>query len=228
MTSTTNPLVGVSPGAQVPAGEGHTFSPEPGATRIDVPLGRRVMVVSDLLLTPDATPSTTATTAELARALDTWDGPGILIIAGNLFDLTGAGSPLSECRQSMEAHPALARALTRFLTFDERRVIRQTGTHEPGFDTDPETIAAIAAQGIEQLGPVDLFLHTAAGLRVARVEPGEHAYASGCSGPETEFDPAVDAKPGVVGQSSAGRGWRALAAQSTGRRSLAGRAQPAQ
>ncbi len=31
---------------------------------------------------------------------------------------------------------------------------------------------------------------------------------------ETEFDPAADAKPGVVGQSSAGRGWRTLVAQS--------------
>ena len=62
---------------------------EPGGTRVDVPLGRRVMVVSDLLLTPDATPSSLAVTAELARALDTWDGPGVLIIAGNLFDLTG-------------------------------------------------------------------------------------------------------------------------------------------
>ena len=37
----------------------------------------------------------------------------------------------------------------------------------------------------------------------------------GCSGPETEFDPAADAKPGVVGHSPAGRGWRSLAAQST-------------
>ena len=63
---------------------------EPGGTRVDVPLGRRVMVVSDLLLTPSATSSTLAVTGELARALDTWDGPGILIIAGNLFDLTGS------------------------------------------------------------------------------------------------------------------------------------------
>ena len=196
------------------AAEPVEFSPEPGATRIEVPLGRRVMVVSDLLLTPEATASTTATTVELARALDTWDGPGILIIAGNLFDLSTTGSPLPGCRRAMEAHPALARSLTRFLTFDERRVIRQTGTHEPGYDTDPETIAAIAAQGVEQLGPVDLHLHTANGVRVVRVEPGEHAYATGCSGPETKFDPAADAKPGAVGQSSAGKGWRMLAAQS--------------
>ena len=57
------------------------------------------------------------------------------------------GSPLAECQRALDAHPALGRALSRFLTVDERRVIRQTGTHEPGYDTDPETIAAIAARG---------------------------------------------------------------------------------
>ena len=98
---------------------------------------------------------------------------------------------------------------------NERRVIRQTGTHEPGYDTDPEAVASIAARGVEQMGPVDLHLRTTTGVRVVRVEPGEHAYASGCSGPETEFDPAADAKPGVIGYSPAGRGWRTLAAQST-------------
>ena len=52
---------------------------------------------------------------------------------------------------------------------------------------------------MEQHGPVDLHLHTATGVRVVRVEPGEHAYASGGCGDETEFDPAADAKPGVLG-----------------------------
>ena len=178
-------------------------------------LGRRVMVVSDLLLTAQATPSTAAVSAELARALDTWDGPGLLIIAGNLFDLVGAASPAEEARRSINAHPALELALSRFLTVNDRRVIRQTGTHEPGYGVDPETAAAMAARGVEHFGPVDLHLHTATGVRVVRVEPGAHAYATGCSGPETEFDPAADAKPGIIGQSSAGRAWRSLAAQSS-------------
>jgi lysylphosphatidylglycerol synthetase-like protein (DUF2156 family) len=215
VTANAQSLERVEADGREPGTGADPFSPERGAARVEVPLGRRVMVVSDLLLTPQATPSTSAVTAELARALDTWDGPGILIIAGNLFDLTGSASPLSESQRAMEAHPALNQALGRFLTIDERRVIRQTGTHEPGYDTDPDAIAAIAAKGVEQLGPVDLHLHTATGVRVVRVEPGEHAYTSGCTGPETEFDPAADAKPGVIGQSSAGRGWRSLAAQST-------------
>ncbi|HEY7917422.1 MAG TPA: hypothetical protein VIC86_10645, partial [Acidimicrobiales bacterium] len=189
MTVTTQSSEGLRPDGLTSGVELTAFSPEPGATRVEVPLGRRVMVVSDLLLTPDATPTSSAVSAEVARALDTWDGPGILIIAGNLFDFTDTGSPLSQAQRSLGAHPALADALARFATIDERRVIRQTGTHEPGYDTDPETIEAMAHRGVEQLGPVDLHLHTATGVRVVRVEPGEHAYASGCSGPETEFDP---------------------------------------
>ncbi len=194
-----------------------TFVAEDCATRVDVPLGRRVMVVSDLLLTPTATPSSSALAAELARALDTWDGPGILVIAGNLFDLTGCAAPVDEAARSLDAHPALARSFTRFLTVSERRVIRQTGTHEPGYDSDPETIANLDARGVERLGPIDLHLQTATGPRVVRVEPGEHAYAAGRTGAgsETGLDPAVDAKPGAFGHSPAARGWRSLAAQST-------------
>ncbi len=191
-----------------------SFSPEAGSTLVDVPLGRRVMVVSDLLLTQEATPSTLAVTGQLARALDTWDGPGILIIAGNLFDLSGCSSPLAEANGSMAAHPVLRQSLERFLGVNERRILRQTGSHEPGFDSDPELIAAIASNGIEQMGPIDLHLQTTTGVRVVRVEPGENAYAPGCSGTETEFDPAADTKPGVMGPTPAGRRWRSLAARS--------------
>lgn len=166
-------------------------STESDVTRVDVPLGRRVVVVSDLLLTPQPTPTTLAVTAELARALDTWEGPGILIIAGNLFDLAEATSPLAEARQSLDAHPSLAGALARFLEGDERRVIRQTGSHEPGFGSDPAVLETLAARGVEQIGPVDLHLQTAVGVRVVRVEPGEHAYAPQSAGSEIQLGRTV-------------------------------------
>jgi lysylphosphatidylglycerol synthetase-like protein (DUF2156 family) len=181
---------------------------------IEVPIGRRVMVVSDLLLTGEATPSTLVLTSELAQTLNAWDGPGILIIAGNLFDLTGNGPTLDETQAAMHAHPKLREALAQFLDGDERRVIRQTGTHEPGFDTDPATLAVVAGMGVEQADGVDLVLHTAAGTRTVRVEPGEHAYASPSSATESEFDPAADAKPGAVERSLAGKSWRNLAERS--------------
>ena len=109
---------------------------------------------------------------------------------------------------------ASAAWLTRFLDDDERRVIRQTGTHEPGYDTDPLTMATVADMGVEQAGGVDLNMHTAAGTRTVRVEPGEHAYASPSGATESEFDPAADAKPGAVERSLAGKSWRTLAERS--------------
>lgn len=202
------------PEGQAAGGPAGTLVPEPGATRVDVGVGRRVMVVSDLLLTGEPTASSRAITGELARALDTWDGPGILVVAGNLFDLSACGAPMAEAERALAAHPELGQAFSRFLDVDQRRVIRQTGAHEPGYARDEEVLASLAARGVEHLGPVDLHLRTASGVRVVRVEPGEHAYAAGCSGRETQFDPAADAKPGIVGATPAGRSWQSLAARS--------------
>jgi len=194
---------------------------EPGGTRVDVPLGRRVMVVSDLLLTPDATPSSLAVTGELAQALDTWDGPGILIIAGNLFDLTGDHDPIATAGRAIDAHPALARALIRFLEVDERRVLRQRGSHEPDDLAEraarppgatSEVVATLAAAGVEHLGPVDLHVQTGTGVRVVRVAPGECATTAGrvdpADGPAGDL--SADTKPGAVADTPAGRHWRSL------------------
>ena len=59
---------------------------------LPVGLGRRLMVVSNLLLGPAATPSTAAAAIGVAKALDGWQGPGLVVVAGNLFDLSRAGA----------------------------------------------------------------------------------------------------------------------------------------
>jgi len=212
-TDTGDPAV---PGPAVEPQRPHHFTPEPSGTCVEVPLGRRVMVVSDLLLTPEATTSTLAVTGELARALDTWDGPGILIIAGNLFDLTGAADPLATAGRAVDAHPALARALIRFLEVDDRRVLRQRGSHEPeelarraGTTPDgaSDVVATLAAAGVEHLGPVDLHVQTGTGVRVVRVDPGTCATDTATADPG---DRTADAKPGATPTTPAGRHWRSL------------------
>ena len=83
--------------------------------------------------------------------------------------------------------------------------------------------------GVEQLGPVDLHLQTATGIRVVRVEPGEHAYASGCSGARDRVRPgAPTPSPGSSGPSPAGRGWRIARRPVRRGRAVAGRPQPAE
>ena len=203
-------VVDVSSNSGDPTDTGN-FVPEAGGTRVDVPLGRRVMVVSDLLLTPVATPSTLALTAELAQALETWDGPGILIIAGNMFDLTGCDDPLGTAGRAIDAHPALARSILRFLQVDERRILRQRGTHEPPeivqglrdhIDGASDVVASLAAAGVEHLGSVDLYVQTGTGEKVVRVEPGTHVYEA-AYGDRT--GPTADAKPGIT--TGSGRHW---------------------
>ncbi len=185
----------------------HQFTPEPDGTRVDIPLGRRVMVVSDLLLTPRATPSTLAVTGELARALDTWDGPGILIIAGNLFDLTGVRRPARHGRTGHGRPSALARSLDPLP--GRRRAARDppdaaatsptTSTDGPAPTDGSDVVATLAAAGVEHLGPVDLHVQTGTGARVVRVDPGEHALRR-----RTVRDGAggrgrsADTKPGAV------------------------------
>src|SRR5579864_7089344 len=60
---------------------------QPGPTLLTVPVGvgRRALVVANLSLKPEATSATTWAAAGLARALDTWEGPGLVVIAGNLL-----------------------------------------------------------------------------------------------------------------------------------------------
>ena len=67
------------------------------ARAVPVGLGKRVLVVSNLGLGPEARPASSWASSGLARALDAWHGPGIVIVAGNLFDLGGTTDPYSTC-----------------------------------------------------------------------------------------------------------------------------------
>ncbi len=64
--------------------------PNESPTRVPLDVGRKVGVVANLLLTPSATPASTSATRALATALGSWQGAGVLVLAGNLFDARAA------------------------------------------------------------------------------------------------------------------------------------------
>ena len=69
---------------------------EPGTERtIHVALGRRVEVIGDLLLPPEPTDSSRAGCRDIARRLEEWQGPGIVVLCGHLVaaGLPGVGRP---------------------------------------------------------------------------------------------------------------------------------------
>lgn len=117
-----------------------------GALALRVPVGRRVLVAANLRLDTEAAGTGAWAWAALARALDTWAGPGTLVLAGGLgAGCDGGGeAPGPTLRGTLEAHPRLAEALAAFRGGEDRRVI-----YLPGGQGGDEDGAALAAAGIE-------------------------------------------------------------------------------
>jgi lysylphosphatidylglycerol synthetase-like protein (DUF2156 family) len=146
----------------------------PGVVQVTVPLGERVMVVSDLLLPPTSTPSSRALAADVAVTLDRWQGPGTVIVSGNLLARPpgGAGLDATHAGDAIASHPVLAEAIRSFTGRGDCRILVQAGWRDPEVATDPEVGAELTALGMEVAGPIELTLVTAAGDRTVVVEPG--------------------------------------------------------
>jgi lysylphosphatidylglycerol synthetase-like protein (DUF2156 family) len=164
-----------------------------GAIEVVVPLGRRVMIVGDLLLAPQPTPTSRALSADLAVSLDRWQGPGLVVICGNLFapeedqsappatplGATGA-TPLgatgaTHMGAALEAHPVLTAAIRAFTGGEDRRLLVLPGWRDPGLGSDPDLRRSLAHLGVEVATAVDLDLVTSAGTRRVVVRPGAPA-----------------------------------------------------
>src|SRR5215469_18675380 len=79
--------------------------------RVDVALGRRVEVIGDLLLPPEPSASSAAVSRDIARRLEDWQGPGILIVCGRLV---AQECPEGSARQALDNHSELTAALSGF------------------------------------------------------------------------------------------------------------------
>jgi lysylphosphatidylglycerol synthetase-like protein (DUF2156 family) len=142
---------------------------------VEVGLGGRVLVASDLLLGCPATPASASATTDLARAIEAWNGPGALIVAGNLFELLVAEAPdaAPDPRAALGAHPRLTSALRAFSAGEGRRLICLPGSRDARLAWDHAAAGAVAGElGAELALAVEVSLETGAGRRRVRVEPG--------------------------------------------------------
>jgi lysylphosphatidylglycerol synthetase-like protein (DUF2156 family)/UDP-2,3-diacylglucosamine pyrophosphatase LpxH len=138
---------------------------------LDIPVGARVLVVSDLLLRRDVCPGSVSAVTELAKTIDAWAGPGAIVIAGNLFDLLADGAS-PDPRQALAAHPRLAVALQHFQG-EGRRVVVLPGARDARLAWDERASQAVAQElGAELALAAELHVATGGGSRVVRVEPG--------------------------------------------------------
>ncbi|HMK63634.1 MAG TPA: phosphatidylglycerol lysyltransferase domain-containing protein, partial [Acidimicrobiales bacterium] len=114
-------------------------------------------------------------------------GPGILIAAGGLFDVSGqdSGGEAAAFEAAMAAHPRLDRALSNFTCAEDRTVVLLPGVTDVALSS-AEGRRAMAQRGFDVAPAVVLHLETTAGERAVRVEgltPAESAAVSSSTGP---------------------------------------------
>ncbi|HMC40262.1 MAG TPA: hypothetical protein VKI19_11405, partial [Acidimicrobiales bacterium] len=142
----------------------------PDVLDVDVPVGGRVMVVADLHLTPDPTPGQLAATGELAATVEAASGPGVLVLAGNLFESLAAGADPSP---ALAAHPRLSGSIAAYAAGEGHRVIVLPGERDVRLASSlPAQRAVEVSLRAELAMSVELRIHTGAGTRLVRVEPG--------------------------------------------------------
>jgi lysylphosphatidylglycerol synthetase-like protein (DUF2156 family) len=138
----------------------------PTPRSLDVALGRRVMVLGDLLLPSQPSPSSLATGRDIAQKLADWQGPGIVVLCGQLV-ATGCGDhpgPVAALR----AHEDLTAALSAFAGRPDSRVVVVGGSRpESGLLADE-----LASLGVALEEAVDLHCMTGTGARLVQIRSG--------------------------------------------------------
>ncbi len=138
---------------------------------VELPVGGRMVVVSDLHLAPVATQRSTAVADELTKLLDAWSGPGLFIIAGDGFELL-AGPP--DIDAILDSHEQLTEAASRFAAQEGRRIVVLSGNHDGQLAWDGEAAAVLTTRfGVDALALIcDVHCTTEHGSQVVRVIHG--------------------------------------------------------
>jgi lysylphosphatidylglycerol synthetase-like protein (DUF2156 family) len=162
---------------------------------IRVPLGRRVMVMGDLALPDQPTASSTASSRDVGRALDRWEGPGIVVLCGKLLARV---DDAAQVRAALDAHPHLVEAVRKFLAGPQRRIVVVDGPSELGSASQSALGAGVAELGIDVAIAVDLHLATGEGTSTVHLRTGRRIDPSVAQVVEPPVPDAVEATDPAV------------------------------
>ncbi len=144
----------------------------PDLVTVAVPRGGRAVVVSDLHLSGEATEAATACTGEMVKVLREWAGPGVVVVAGDGFELLHA--PVAPIEDILATHEEWARELAAFAAQPGHQLVVLAGNHDGQIAWDTHLVEVLR----QRLGAtivalaVDLVLDTAAGAQKIRVVHG--------------------------------------------------------
>jgi len=151
----------------------------PDLLQVGVPVGWRVLVVSDLHFGRAATPTSTATANHLAEELDAWAGPGIVVFAGDVFELLG--DQTTDPGRALDAHPRLNESLGRWCRDDGRSLVVLAGNHDGALAWHEPAVRLLAKRfGASVALAVELAVDTGTAVRRVRVEHGNRFDGANC------------------------------------------------
>ena len=139
-----------------------------GTIFVSVQRGSLLWVVSDLHLHAVSCDDSESITSELARHLETFVGPGVLVLAGDTFELTD--EPNNSPQRALTAHPRLAEALRRFARGDDHVLVVLAGDHDIRLMTSSRDRRELQAIGALVGRRSDVSVETGAGIELVRIE----------------------------------------------------------
>jgi len=145
----------------------------PDLIRLGVPRGSRVVVVSDLHLAPAASQVSTRAAGELAELLNGFHQPGMLVIAGDGFEMLAAAPDVTAI---LDSHPQFTDAVQRFAAGKDHRVVLTPGNHDGQLAWDGDSVAVLRDRlGVTDVAlACDLAVETGEGTQLVRVMHGHH------------------------------------------------------
>jgi lysylphosphatidylglycerol synthetase-like protein (DUF2156 family) len=135
------------------------------AVPVEVALGRRVMVLGDLLLPRRPSPSSESTCRDIAAKLADWQGPGIVVICGQLIALGCPDEPGPA--DALRAHGELTAALAAFACRPDSQVLVIMEA-----DSGDELSGVLTPLGVSREVALDLHCMTGTGARTVLVRTG--------------------------------------------------------
>jgi len=143
----------------------------PDLIRLPVPQGGRVVVVSDLHLPPAATEVSTQAATDLAELLDGFREPGMLVIAGDGFEMLAAAPDVTGI---LDSHPKFTEAIQRFAAGKDHRVVLTPGNHDGQLAWDAGSLAVLRDRlGLTDVAlACDLAIATGEGTKLVRIMHG--------------------------------------------------------
>ena len=139
--------------------------------RLDVRRGDRVLVVSDLHLAPVPSDTSTQAAEELSELLNGFHQPGMLVIAGDGFEMLAAAPDVAAI---LDSHPEFTDAVRRFAADRHHRVVLTPGNHDGQLAWDPDSVAVLRDRlGVTDVAlACDLAVETGDGTALVRVMHG--------------------------------------------------------